>query len=222
MTRVSRASRPLLFIAFCWCASVAGADPIRVQSGFVSAGFDELGGSFNAEDLQLTAPGFHIGSSLEDEVAFVQLTTRPTVAPGALVDLSGVLHVEDPVGAQLGDSFALVTAPFTMSFFASQTRLTCGSSGGITECTGVAPFTFAAELTFSTLDGMSFTRQLVGRGRAEGRFDRLPSFESGAVQYVFEATPTPEPATMSLFATGAVLAGAGVRRKRGAQRRPAA
>jgi hypothetical protein len=61
-------------------------------------------------------------------VAFVQLAALPTVAPGALVDLSGVLHVEDAIGAHLNNSFAIVAAPFKMSFDASPTPVACSRS----------------------------------------------------------------------------------------------
>jgi hypothetical protein len=73
MSRAPAIFRSVAFlIAFCCCAVRARAEPIRVTSGFVFAGFDRLGAPLNAEDLRISGAGFRIGSSLEDEEAFVQ------------------------------------------------------------------------------------------------------------------------------------------------------
>jgi hypothetical protein len=73
MSRAPAIFRSVAFlIAFCCCAVPARAEPIRVTSGFVFAGFDRLGAPLNAEDLRISGAGFRIGSSLEDEEAFVQ------------------------------------------------------------------------------------------------------------------------------------------------------
>jgi hypothetical protein len=209
-----------VFVAFSLYAIPVRADPIRVTSGLLDAGFGPLGGPWVAETLVLTGAGFSIGGALEDTRAFVQLAALPTVAPGALLDLSGVLHVEDAINARLNNSFAIVAAPFKMSFVASPTKLACSSAGSLTECTGVAPFTFDADLTITPLAGVSVTHHLIGRGTAEGRLFRRGSLESGAVLYTFEASPVPEPATLSLFTTGAIMAGVGVwRRRRAGQSR---
>ena len=64
-----------------------------------------MGEPINGEDLQLVGPGFGIRSSLEDETAFIRFATLLRVAPGAVVDLSGVLRVEDSVGFELNNSF---------------------------------------------------------------------------------------------------------------------
>ena len=224
MNRVPAGLLSVMFsVAFsCWPSSVR-ADPIRVTAGFVEAGFGPLAGPWNAEGLHLTGSGFGISDSLEDQDAFVQLANLPTVAPGAFLDLSGVLHVQDLIGAQLNDSFALVMAPFTMSFNASPARLVCSTAGSSTECTGVAPFTFAADVTFTFPlgGGPPRTYHLIGGGIAEGRLSRLGSFESGAVLYTFDASPVPEPTTLSLFTTGVIMAGARVWRRRRAGRRTA-
>ncbi len=68
----------MFFVSFFSCAIPAHADRLRVTTGFVEAGFSPLAGPWNAENLHLTGSGFNIGSSLEDEDAFVQLATcRP-------------------------------------------------------------------------------------------------------------------------------------------------
>lgn len=214
-SRVSAVVLSLLaFVTFFCGVSLAAADPVRVTSGLVEAGFGPLGEPWNAESLYLTGAGFSIGSSLEDEDAFVHLATLPTVAAGTLIDLSGVLRVRDTIGGLLDDSFALVEGPFELSFDASATPLACSSVGSSTECTGIAPFTFDAVLTFTPWGGVSVTRHLTGGGTAEGSLFRLGSFEAGGVRYVFESSAVPEPATVALFVAGAIVAGPYVRHRR--------
>lgn len=208
MPRVSRLAASVLVAAVLFCATPARADPILITSGHVEAGFALLGAPWRAEALYLTGAGLSIGDSLEDNPAFVQLTTVPTIEPGALLDLSGIMRVSDPVGAFLNDSFAVVAAPIQMTFEASPVPLTCSTSGAITECRAVALFTFAAQLTFTPLGGAPVTHHLIGRGTAEGTLARSPSFESGGVRYFFEPSAVPEPSTLTLFAAGAVVAGA--------------
>ena len=217
MSRIPAVPLVVVCLAFLGSAGSAIADPIRVTSGVVDAGFNALGTPMNAEDLQLEAAGFRIATSLEDEVAFVELTTLPVLAPGASIDLSGVLHVEDTVGALVDNRFGLVAAPFSLIFHASPTSLTC-SVGQLTECTSLAPFTFDADLIFTPTEGANrapITRHVIGGGTAQGRFFRQGAFESGAVRYTIEANATPEPATLSLFATGALMA---LRRRRAGRR----
>ena len=220
MSRIPAGILPVMFfVAFCCCASPAGAEPIVVTSGIVEAGFGSLGEPWNAEALQLMGAGFSISSSLEDENALFQLATPPTLAPGALVDFSGELRVGDVIGALLNDSFGLLAAPFTMSFAASPTPLACSSAGPLTECTAIAPFRFDAVLSFTPLSGVPVTHHIIGGGMVQGTLFRSGSFEAGGVRYIFEPSPVPEPATLSLFATGAIVAGARIRRRRRAAHR---
>ena len=220
MGNASSTSLPLTFtIAFLCCATAAAADPIRVTSGFVDAG-GAIGQPWDAEDLHVEGARFTINSSLEDQVAFVRLSTTPTVTPGALVDLSGVLRVEDTIGAFLDQSFALLAAPFEMSFTTPAARLACSRSPTLLDCVAVAPFRFEAALTFTPLDGSSVTHRLVGSGRAEGRLLRQGSFQGGGVTYFFEPSPVPEPATLSLFAAGAIVVGRRAWRRRSSGRLP--
>jgi hypothetical protein len=188
-------------------ATIARADPIRVTSGVLQTGFGPVGGQLTGEELQLTAGGFTIASSLEDVGASVQLAAVPTVASGALVDFSGALHVNDAIGARSGSS-VFVAGPFTMLFAASPTRIACSTADSLTQCTGVAPFTFDSILTVTTSDGATSTRHLTGGGTVEGSLFRVGSSEMVAVRYEFAASPTPEPATLSLLTTGALVAAA--------------
>src|SRR5204863_8319413 len=101
MGKVSAVFVPLTFVAvLCSFASPAGADTIRVTSGVVDTAFGPPREPLDGEDLDLRAAGFEISSALEDEHAFVRLANPPTVVPGALVDFSGTLRVEDSIGAQ--------------------------------------------------------------------------------------------------------------------------
>ena len=220
MGRVPSVFLSLILLSFSGYPSSAGADPIRITSGVVEAGFDAIGQPLNAETLDLSGGGLRIVSSLEDEVAFVYLAAVPTVAPGAVVDLSGVLRVEDVVGEFFDGSFGLVTAPFTLSFAVLPMRLACSEAGAFINCGGLAPFTLDAELIFTPLGGDPVRQRLVGTGTAEGRFSRSESFASGAVSYVFDPSPVPEPATLTLFASGLIVAGARAWRRRRADRIP--
>jgi hypothetical protein len=212
MSKPSTAVSLIAFVVVC-SATVARADPIRVTSGVVEAGFGPLGQPLNGERLQLTAGGFTIGSSLEDVGASLQLAVVPTIAPGALVDFSGALHVNDAIGGNQDGSFLLVAAPFTMFFAASPARIACSSADSLTTCTGVAPFTFDATLTVTAPDGAVTARRLIGGGTVEGSLFRVGSSEMAAVRYTFDPSPVPEPSTLSLLAAGSLVAA--WRRRRG-------
>jgi len=205
-----------MFVAVSGYTSSAAADPVRITQGLVEAGFNATSEPLNAEALYLFGKGLAIDSSLEDEVAFVHLSAVPVVAPGVLADFSGVLRVDDVVGAELDGSFALVTAPFSLSFAVRPTPLACTDDGSLLECTGRAPFTFKAELTVTPVGGVPVTRRLVGSGTADGSLFRVRSSDhaAAAVRYVFEPSPVPEPATVWLLSSGLMLAGARVRRRR--------
>lgn len=206
MRRVPPVFLPLmLVVALSFSAIAVRADPIRVTAGAVDAGFGPLGGSLDGEGLFLTGAGLSIGTSLEDEVAFVRLTTPPTLAPGASADFSGTLFVQDLIGGQLDGSFGLVSAPFTMTFVATPAALACGNNGSVLECSAAAPFTYAGDLTFTPLGGSPVTHHLIGAGTVEGRLFSSGASSFAAVRYNFEASPTPEPATLSLFAIGAIM-----------------
>lgn len=230
MSRVSPFFVPVMFFV-AWCCSVtaAQADPIRVTSGLVrigSAGPGPLGSPWAADVLDITGNhGLVLESSFEDQFNFVEFVDLPAVGPGP-ADFSTVLHAEDSVGGELNGSFVGVLAPFTMSFFASPVALTCVDPAGefLTQlCTGVAPFKFDADLTFNSFGGSPFTRHLVGVGTLEASLVRGLAFggapfEGGRVFYHFEASATPEPASLSLLMTGAIMTVAGVFRRRGGSR----
>jgi hypothetical protein len=218
MSRVRGAVLSLpLCVAFSICTSVAGAEPVRLTSGYVDAGYNWTPDRLNANALEIAGAGFKIANAMEDEVAFVELTTAPTLGQGRLVDLSGVLHVEDVIGAQLDSAFGLVSAPFTMSFDAQPTELACSTSSAFLECMATAPFTFHAGLTFTPIDGNPSVHHLVGSGTALGNLFRPSSDEAGAavrVRYTFDVSEVPEPTTMSLFGSGALFTGACMWRRR--------
>jgi len=214
MGRVRTPGSSMIVVAFFCCASAARADVIRITSGAVAT-INVLGQSSpwflsDEDEMHLEAPGVFVGQggSLTDVSAFLQLTNPPTtVAQGAPFDASGVLHVENIFSASFNDEWVPVTAPFTMTFDASPMRVACGNAHGSTECTGSAPFTFHADLTARPPGGVSVVHHLVGGGIVEGRLISFGgSDQFGAVRYDFGASPTPEPATLSLFAAGALMA----------------
>ena len=199
---------------YCW-ATPAGADPIVVTSGHVFEGFGPSGEPGIADALRLEGGGLRIASSLEDEDAFTELVTPPNWTPGTLVDLSGVLRVGDTIGGRLNDLDGVVAAPFNLFFDVSPTQVVCSADGSLPRCSAVAPFTFHAELTFIPFGGIAATHHLIGRGTAVAG---ATPFQGGAVDYIFE--PVPEPATLSLVTTRALIAAGGVWRRRRADRRP--
>ena len=202
----------IVFVACLCSATAARADTIRITSGAVQAG-SLLGQTWfvsDEDELHLEGPGVSIADSLVDVSAFLQLSAPPTtVAPGALFDASGVLHVGTDFGARFNNVSGLLTAPFTMTFDASPMRVVCGNSNGFTECSGSAPFTFHSDLTFSTFQGPPVVHHLVGGGTAEGRLSSFNDSQFGSVRYNFGVSPTPEPAAaMTLDIVGEVVAAA--------------
>jgi len=202
----------IVFVACLWCSwsTAARADTIRITSGAVEAGgvFGQPWSISDDDELHLEAPGVSIAGSLVDLSALLQFSAPPTTAaPGALFDASGVLHVGTAFGASFNNVSGALAPPFTMTFDASPMHLVCGNSNGDTECNGSAPFTFHSDLTFSPFEGPPVVHHLVGGGTVEGRLDSSNGFQGGIVRYDFGASPTPEPATLSLFAVGAVIAG---------------
>jgi hypothetical protein len=217
MSRVSPVFLSIMFFVAWSCgAARAEADTIRVTSGFVDAGFMPLGTPLDAESLVATGTGFNLESPLEDEEAFVQLASIPTFGQGALVDFSGTLFVQDVIAAHLNGAVMLVAAPFTMSFMASPAPLDCQETTTFGQCTSFAPFRFEAQLTLTPIDGGSpMLQRLIGNGTVRGTVFRNQFGEFGGVRYTFaETSATPEPATLSLFMTGAFMAGSGLLRRR--------
>jgi hypothetical protein len=210
MSKLRSVVESVLFpLALVCCATPARADPVRVTSGYVEAGFGALGTPWIAEALYLRGAGLDIGTSLEDTSASLLLSTSPKVTPGAFVDFSGILRVGDAVGAMLNNEFGILAAPMTMAFNAAPSPLACSGNSALTECTGLGRFTLDADLTFTPFGGAAVTEHLVGAGMVEGRLFRTQSFEGGAVRYTFDASPVPEPGTLWLFGAGAMVAGAG-------------
>src|SRR4051812_21780410 len=184
-------------IALTCCPSPAGADPIRVTSGFVDTEGAPPGEPLNGFGIVLSGAGLRIVSSLEDERAFVQMVTPPaTVAAGALVDLSGIFHSDDPLGTLVNNTLGLLSAPLVMSFHASPAHLACANGLSLLRCTATAPFTFDAELTFNPAGGLPTLVHLVGGGTATGELDRSRGGDVAFLRYEFEAGPAPAPSTL--------------------------
>ena len=211
----------VVFVACLCCVTPARADTIRITSGAIQT-IGQLGQPWfisDEDELHLEAPGVSIADSLVDLSALLQLSTPPTtVAPGAVFDASGVLHVRTNFGARFNNEIGQLTAPFMMTFDASPMRVACGVSNGVTECSGSAPFTFRSDLTFARFEGPPVVHHLVGGGTAEGRLSSFNDSQVGAIRYNFEVSQTPEPATLSLFAVAGAIAGGRAWRRRRADR----
>src|SRR4051812_17009255 len=87
----------IVFVACLCSVTAARADTIRITSGAVQVVSPLLSRPWvlsDDDEIQLEAPGVSTPGSLVDVSAFLQLSVPPTtVAPGALFDASGVLHV---------------------------------------------------------------------------------------------------------------------------------
>jgi len=214
MTRVSTALLSCgVLLAFSGAATSARADTLRIRSGNIVTSWNTLGDSVIAEGFLVDGGGLFIGSSMEDQRGDVRLAVRPVVAQGGLLDLTGTFTSEDTLGGYLNDVSVRVS-PFAMSLRASPTHVECsGPAGGMT-CSGSAPFTFSADLTLTPEGGHSFVEHIVGGGVARGSLDGTGATDTGAFEYDITASATPEPATLSLVAAGALMAAAGVWRTR--------
>jgi hypothetical protein len=214
-----------LILLIAWLSAVvpAAAEPILVTSGsFVGAGALGAGFGLGFDDIDLNGPRFQLTTAVEESgIASARLTNLSTFPPeDALVDFSTSIQLEETLIAGLDGSPVVLAAPATMSFTASPTHVACRDEvfrGPV--CIGVAPFTFDADLA---LFGSARTLHLVGGGTVEGELFRRSIFGDGfstvVVQFNLGASPTPEPATLSLLTTGAIITGAGMLRRRRACR----
>jgi len=211
-----------LVVFAAWVSAVlpAAAEPILLTSGsFVGAGALGAGFGLGFDHIDLNGPRFQLATAVEESgTASARLTNLSTFPrEDALVDFSTSIQMEERFAARLDGSQIALAAPATMSFTASPTHVACQdevSRGPV--CIGVAPFTFDADLA---LFGSARTLHLVGGGTVQGELFRRSIFGDGfssvVVQFNFGASPTPEPATLSLLTTGAIISGAGMLRRRG-------
>jgi hypothetical protein len=152
------------------------------------------------DELNIMGDGLHILTSLEEENASLQFASAPQAVAGSLFDLSGVFRVEDPLGGTLNGTFGTFTAPFDLSFRAAPAPVTC-TGASLIQCSATAPFTFAANVTFTPWRGTPVEQQLIGAGTATGHVYEGQFGEFAGATYVFDTTVTPEPGTLLLVAT---------------------
>jgi hypothetical protein len=199
---------------FVVTASTAAADTIQVTSGVIDTAFGPVSGPWDAKNLILVGQDLHVGSALEDEIAFVQLSAVPRVVSGASIDLSGELRVEDQLGGTVNGAAGILNAPLELWFHASPATVACTGIESQMQCSASAPFTLTADIAFTPFGQTPFTQRLVGRGTATGSLFRVGSYEAGKVEYRLDPSPVPEPGTLSLLLAGAMTMGAGVWRRR--------
>ena len=211
MGRVSAIVLPVMFFVACACgAARAHADPIRVTGhfgSFAAVGRVEFA---DAGGIELFAPDGTrlLGSSFEGVLHTIGLPNLSTIpARGELADFSSVLTVFEG-GEPLFTPFGALATTSTLSFTASPTRVVCHDNvfRGVV-CGGVAPFAFNANLMFV---GSPIALDLIGGGTVKAEFFG----ESVLLDYEFDASPTPEPASVSLLTTGVLMGGAGILRRR--------
>ncbi|HET7694287.1 MAG TPA: PEP-CTERM sorting domain-containing protein [Vicinamibacterales bacterium] len=215
------------WVTFCIALSTAGAavaDPITITGGTISIGYGR--GSFREYVFSLQGDGVAITGSQPDgpvQPAFFPACHEfSPCGEGAVTNPSGAITVL-AIGSATLDG---VEYPLTQYFGGPSNQFTF-TAGDVVIPGGMAdvlmlqtPFTFTGLLDifrFSDTGGWEPLRSvsLTGQGTATVNLQRLQNgFRVHSVDYEFAATP--EPGTLLLLGSGAVMV---VRRARGRGRR---
>jgi hypothetical protein len=192
------------------------------------------GQTARAEPIAITAGYMFVGPSIDDSFmwaagngfSFTVLDTFPPTqrcsitapcAPGDLVNLSETDRAWDDVFGVIdidGRSEDFISANLLFDITAGDVILDEEFSYSPTEAT----YSFLGRLKGTTLSGVPFDREVMGRGSADALLS-LDRFEYGHlnVEYRFaSAEPVPEPATFLLLGSG--LLGIVLRRRQRAAR----
>ena len=217
-----RQFRPAVLLFACTLLpSIAGADPIRITSGFLSVDGLDAPGPF-----QLIGEDFNVSGVALPGVIGPSLACFPCVA-GDPIDL-GTRYLGD-IGGGSGtvDGTIYPFLRFANEMVFSAPTIIAPSTVG--PFTVVQPFTFDARLLGiinpnTSSEEIVFDAQLFGHGTVTASFGEQPTqpgepalFFFDSVRYDFSATdPVPEPATLVLLGSGLMAVASRIaRRKRG-------
>jgi len=186
--------RIALLICWVWCLPfVAHADPVRITSGHVHVFDADTGagcdGPCGESDFSLKGAGLDLtGGGFDFDFPFAGWMIgegQPASALSSSIAFDGFLE----------STFESISGNFT--FTTPHSRIACTEQAlSSNTCLATGRFTFRGSIS-------SVPKLLVGTGTATGG---IPGPFSGPVlDYVFDAAPTPEPATVILMCGGLVL-----------------
>lgn len=223
---MTRSLRPLFLLSLIFAASLLGAADARAETVVLTSGAVATAGDV-AQIQNVGGQGFTLNSTTIGPYQPAGCTTAQPCAPGQLVTSAGgtlaVGFTGSPATATLGgvqyNNLALQGTTLNLSL-GPFTLPNLPPSSSLQSYTLVIPFTMtgtivASEFVNSQTAGQQlFTLDVSGSGVAHIQFvQQGTSVSIVGGGFFFQPQPTPEPATLLLFATGAAGLAARLRRR---------
>ena len=191
----------LAAIAVCLCSWAAQADPVRVTRGGIQVETFDFRSLFVG--VTTGSEGFNFFVDGEDgTLSTFEPPDPPVLQNGAPAQLSSRVVFTDGFGQWTGFAGDTLFAG-DFRFLSETTELSnCSGDGLHRSCSAFGTFSFGGTLTGTDfLSGRQlFSRSLRGSGASEGSY--LGQFGLFTLTYNFDASPVPEPATLTLVAIG--------------------